>query len=184
MKIVFLSNGYCHHQVYLSRKLYELTNGQFRFFAMAPLTEKRKKLGYPEIKDDFVDLFDGKNQDMQNIIDSADVVIHGAAPEQWIANRKKLKKLIFRYSERPLKKGCQWYKYPYRFVKWHYFNPHKNPIYMLCASAYTAEDYHKFGLFNGECFKWGYFPECKRYSNINELISKKTRNEILWCGRF
>ena len=55
---------------------------------------------------------------------------------------------------------------------------------MLCASAYTAADYAKFGLFKGKCFKWGYFPECKRYESVDDLMSKKIKNEILWCGRF
>ena len=45
-------------------------------------------------------------------------------------------------------------------------------------------DYAKFGLFKGKCFKWGYFPECKRYESIEDLISRKIKNEILWCGRF
>ena len=53
---------------------------------------------------------------------------------------------------------------------------------MLCASAYTASDYAKFGLFKNKCYKWGYFPECKNY-DVDELISNKTKNSILWCAR-
>ena len=55
---------------------------------------------------------------------------------------------------------------------------------MMCSSAYTASDYAKFGLFKDKCFKWGYFPECKRYESIDALMNSKIKNEILWCGRF
>lgn len=55
---------------------------------------------------------------------------------------------------------------------------------MLCASAYTAADYAKFGLFKNKCFKWGYFPEVRKYDDIDYLIQNKKNNSILWCGRF
>lgn len=184
MKIVFLSNYYNHHQAYLSRKLYEFVGNDYKFIASMKLTDERKKLGYPELDDDFVIVCDEKNEDIQKLIDEADVAIVGSFPEAWIENRKKSGKLIFRYMERPLKQGFQLWKYPYRFLKWHKQNPRKAPIYVLCASAYTAVDFSKFGLFRKKCFKWGYFPECKRYENIGNLISGKVKNEILWCGRF
>lgn len=184
MNIVFLSNFYNHHQAYISRKLYELTDGNYRFIASSSLDDSRKKMGYPELEDRFVIVFDGKDSTVQDMIDSADVVICGSSPEEWIANRKKQRKLIFRYSERPLKQGFQWWKYPYRYYQFHKNNPMGAPIYMLCASAYTQTDYSRFGLFKGRSFKWGYFPECKHYENIDDFIAKKTKNEILWCGRF
>ena len=55
---------------------------------------------------------------------------------------------------------------------------------MLCASAFTAGDYAKFGLFRGRCYKWGYFPETIRYPSIDDLIDRKAKATILWCGRF
>lgn len=184
MKIVFLSNFYNHHQASLSKKLYELTCGEYRFIASTTLTDERKKLGYPELEDNFVITYDGVNSDVQNLIDAAEVVIFGSAPERWIENRKKQGKLIFRYSERPLKKGFEWWKYPYRFFKWHQKNPSNARIYMLCASAYTSVDYSRFGLFKNKSFRWGYFPECKIYDKVDELFSQKNKNELLWCGRF
>ncbi len=47
----------------------------------------------------------------------------GSAPEalaQWAARRCKL---LFRYSERPLKDGNPPAKFLPRFLKWHYYNP-------------------------------------------------------------
>lgn len=184
MKIVFLSNFYNHHQAFLSKKLYELTEGDYRFIAEKKLTKGKKELGYPELYDNFVIIYDSDSKAAQEFIDKADAVIVGSAPEEWIENRKKQGKLIFRYSERPLKNGFELWKYPYRFLKWHKQNPRKAQIYMLCASAYTAFDFSKFGLFKNKCFKWGYFPECKRYDDIMGLMNGKIKNEILWCGRF
>ena len=59
-----------------------------------------------------------------------------------------------------------------------------NPIYMLCASAYTAGDYHKLGLFKNRTYHWGYFPETKRYDDMDRLFDNKKKTNILWCGRF
>ena len=185
MKIVFLSNHYNHHQAYISKKLYELTDGQYRFIASkADMSDSRKKLGYLELKDEFVVTYNGMDENIKYVIDSADIAIIGSAPEAWIENRKKMGKLTFRYVERPLKKGNQLWKYPVRFLKWHKQNPRKANIYILCASAYAFSDYLKFGLFKGKAFKWGYFPECKRYQNLDSLLNGKLKNEILWCGRF
>ena len=54
---------------------------------------------------------------------------------------------------------------------------------MLCASAYTASDYASVGMYKGRTFKWGYFPEVKKY-NIDHLLSQKRKNTLRWCGRF
>lgn len=40
------------------------------------------------------------------------------------------------------------------------------------------------GMFKNKSYTWGYFPDFKKYSNINDLIKKKDTQEILWCGRF
>ena len=55
---------------------------------------------------------------------------------------------------------------------------------MLCASAYTAPDYARYGLFRGKAFRWGYFPEVKRYPAFQDMIEAKEPKSILWAGRF
>lgn len=187
MKIVFLSNYYNHHQAHISEAFYKITGGSYRFIETGTISEERKKLGYKVLTDRFVINYNENDEiaaKAQELIDNADILIVGAAPEKLIYKRKKSMKLIFRYSERPLKKGFQWWKYPLRWHRWHSDNPKGSPIYMLCASAYTALDYSKFGLFKNKTYKWGYFPGCKRYDSIEGLISGKKKNEILWCGRF
>jgi glycosyltransferase involved in cell wall biosynthesis len=187
VKILFLSNFYNHHQAYVSRELYKQTNGQYRFVATEKMPDERKKLGYLSIQDEFVVQYgesDERDLQIQQWIDEADAIIIGSAPEYLIENRKKMRKAILRYSERPLKNGFQWWKYPLRYFSWHLKNPYKSPIYMLCASAYTASDYAMYGLFKNKTFKWGYFPRCVHYEDVEQMILKKNPTEILWCGRF
>jgi len=117
-------------------------------------------------------------------IRDADAVIAGSAPEAMLKQRIKEGKLIFRYAERPLKKGDQLHLYLPRFLRWYLQNPPGKPIYILAASAYTARDFGMFGLFRGKTFKWGYFPEVKQYPDVAELLGKKDPKKILWCGRF
>jgi glycosyltransferase involved in cell wall biosynthesis len=112
------------------------------------------------------------------------VVIFGSAPYKMIQKRVKDNKLTFRYSERPLKTGLEWWRYPDRFLRWHRMYPQRKNVYLLCASAYAASDYAKFLMFKGRSYKWGYFPEVKRYENVDALLEKKTPKSILWAGRF
>lgn len=184
MKIIFLSNYYNHHQAFLSNEI----NNQctdYLFIETDKMSEERKKLGYhlSSFPDYVKKVSEYDNHTLIKLINNADVVIIGSAPEYLIEERKKQGKLIFRYSERILKKIIfEPIKYPIRYYRFHKNNSKDSNIYMLCASAYTASDYAKFGLFKNKCYKWGYFPECKNY-DINELISNKTQNSILWCAR-
>lgn len=187
MKIVFVSNFFNHHQEFISDKLYELTEGSYRFIATSAVPEERKNLGYSEdIAPYVIQCHDDaeENPAIQQMIDEAEVVIFGSAPEILLRNRKNEKKLVFRYSERPLKNGNQLWKYPIRWFRWNRDNPAGAPIYMLCASAYTAPDYWRFGLFRNRTLRWGYFPECRRYDEFEEMLSRKDPMELLWCGRF
>ena len=186
MKIVFLSNFYNHHQAFISRKLYELTDGNYYFISTEDVPCERKKLGYQDSVGPFVISYHSgliSAKEAQRHIDSADIVIVGSAPEHLLDYRKRKRKIILRYSERPLKIGGQCWKYPIRWYRFHKNNPKSVPIYVLCASAYAASDYSNFGLFTERTYKWGYFPECRKY-DIDGLLSKKKTNTILWCGRF
>ena len=187
-KIVFVSNYFNHHQKYLSEELFKLTNGSYCFIETEPIEEERLKMGWGEnetpdyVKQSYIS--DEKLRECRDIIGNADCIITGSAPEFLLDNRKKSGKLIFRYSERLLKKGFEPFKYPLRYLRFHKNTPKNANIYLLCASAYTAADYAKFGLFKNKAFKWGYFPETKKHEDINALISSKKKNSILWAGRF
>lgn len=184
MKIVFLSNFFNHHQKPFSDEIYQL-NPNYFFIETMNVPAEQKKMGY-EINNtpSYVLNYQKDENKCIQLIDNADVIITGSAPESLILNRKRNKKLIVRYSERPLRHGIEFLKYIPRFLNWHFLNPLGSPIYMLCSSAYTASDYRKFGLFCNKTYKWGYFTAFKEYENIYELISHKKKNTIIWVARF
>lgn len=186
-KIVFISNFFNHHQKPFSDAMYAQIADGYLFVETEEMTDERKKMGWGEEKlpqyvvQNYVS--NEKAEECQRMIDDADCVIIGSAPNYLVENRIRQGKLVIRYSERPLKKGFEWWKYPYRYMKWHKRYPKKANVYMLCASAYTAGDYAKFGLFKKRCYKWGYFPAVKHYDDIDKIIELKRPASILWVAR-
>ena len=168
----------------VSDALYKKTNGDYYFICMQAMDEERKKLGYETIARDYVLDYYKYSKKCEQLIISADCVIFGDAPYSVLSKSVAGGKILFHYSERLLKNGFQWWKYPYRFIKLRKKYPAKANMYLLCAGAYVAADYAKFGLFKNRSFKWGYFPETRVYKNVDGIIEKKEQNSILWAGRF
>lgn len=182
MKIAVVSNYLNHHQIPLANAF---SGADYTFIQTGKMSEERKKLGYgmDETPAYLLDFAEQPDKARQIILD-ADLVIAGSAPEELLKPRIKAGKLIFRYAERPLKQGLEMHKYLPRLLRWHQKNPGGKPIYMLCASGYTAGDYRKFGLFRGRSYRWGYFPQTHRYDDPAAMMEKKDPTHILWCGRF
>lgn len=182
MNIVFLSNYFNHHQKPLSDALARYAD--YTFVATQPITQERLVLGWGTEEPEYVCHYDREPHRVDALLARADTVIVGTAPEKLIRSAIAHNKLVLRYSERPLKKGNEWKKYLPRLVKWRLQNPVGKNIFMLCASAYTSGDYAQFGLFRGKAFRWGYFPETRKYEDLSALLSQKEPSSILWCGRF
>ena len=185
MQIVFLSNYYNHHQFALSQKFYQLSEGNYYFIETSSMSKERKNLGYNvDGYPDYVKRYCTEKQSYISIINEADIVIFGSAPYKMIKERLKQGKLCFLYSERIYKTRFKWYEFPFRLVKYFFKFGRYNNLYLLCASAYTASDYSKTLTFLNRAYKWGYFPEVKRYDNIEKLLEIKQAASILWVGRF
>ena len=187
MKVVFVSNYYNHHQSAISEEFFKQTNGQYRFIQTEPMEEERRNMGWGNngLPSFVMESYKDKETYKQcvELINNADVVIAGSAPEKIIRKRIRSGKLVFRYSERIYKNKKKLLQLPLRFIKYHFDNyPYKN-VYMLCASAYAARDYAITGMFKGKTFKWGYFPAVKKYDDIEKLIDDKTPASILWVAR-
>lgn len=184
MKIVYLSWFFNHHFSALSDVLWEKTNKNYWFIETMDIPGEQRRLGYHDFERPYLlNLKDHREQILQ-VLQDADVVVTGSAPEWLVRHRLKTGKLTFRYAERPLNKGPELWKYPIRLVRWNWRNPFWKPIYLLCASGYTSSDYARFGMFRNRAYQWGYFPEAKRYENLEALLEGKGKNHILWCGRF
>lgn len=183
MKIVFLSNYFSHHQRPLSDVLKKQSN--YHFIATADMTQERRDLGWGyDNEPEYVCYYPLDPERAEAIIAEADVVIAGSAPEFLVRGCILRGQLVFRYSERPLKNGSEPVKYLPRLLRWHWRNPIGKKIYLLCASGFAAADYSCFGLFRGKSYRWGYFPETKKYEDFSQLLANKNKASILWVGRF
>ena len=185
MQIVYLSNYFNHHQKPLSDSLYQILGDDYHFVSTTVLPEFRKSLGYEEPVSPYVLRY---NEDTKAMIDrmiiGADVVIYGEAPMSIIKARILSGKLTLRDDESR-------YKNPNRYLKWPVYTYNSlwlNKCYLLAASAYAPIDYMLSGMNPKKCFKWGYFTEIKRYSDIDSLMQNKSLRKsgkinILWVGR-
>lgn len=185
MKFVFLSNYFNHHQLPLCENLYRVLGSGFTFVATEPIVPARLKQGYSDMNSQYSFVVrsyesDAQLQLAQHLTDEADVVIIGSAPMTFLENRLRQNKLTFLYSERMYKSGYEAWKWPVRMWRfWKKYSRHKS-LYLLCASAYTAWDYARTYTFLNKTYRWGYFPEVRRY----DVLPTKTPSSILWAGRF
>ncbi len=189
MKIVFLSNYFNHHQSSLSNSFVKNEDIEYFFVSTEAMSKERKALGYRDLDHsaDFVlCAYEGGESERKafEICDEADVVITGSAPDKFIRKRLKAGKLTFRYSERIFKIIPPKHQMPLRKLECFFKHGRYKNLYMLCASAYTAGDFAKTGNFIGKTYKWGYFPEVKKYDSIEKIIENKKSCSLLWVGRF
>lgn len=191
MQVTFFSNFLNHHQLPLCTELFEHSNVDFKFVATEPVPEERLKLGYHNMNDQYTFVLNAYNssEDFNKAIilgNNSDVVIFGSAPYLFVKKRIKENKLTFIYSERIFKKGKIKILNPVTLASLllkHTLNRNKN-LYLLCASAYTSSDFSLVGSYKNKAYKWGYFPEVKKY-NVNKLMSNKLHivPKIVWVGR-
>lgn len=196
MKITFYSVFLTHHQVPFCLEMQKRYGDGFKFVATQKITDERLKLGYKDLDYDYdfvVRAYENK-ESYQKAFDLAlesDIVIMGTTDSDvYIQERLKQDKFTIRYRERIFKAGVlktllDKQKRNDVYIKHIKYRKNKN-LYIICASAYGANDCAKLNIYKNKVFKWGYFPENKKH-NIDELIEKKEQNEvpyIVWAGRF
>lgn len=186
--MLFLSNAFTPHQKPLSFSFDALFR-DYKFIECNNIDKSKLPQGWKENEmPDFVvdnESFLDFNKQYMESIENDDVVIVGAASDKLIAKRLNNGKLTFKYAER-LYKGdltfLQWIR-AYIGTYFHYIRFRKHNFFVLCSSAYTCADLNKMFTFKDRCFKWGYFPETKRYDHIKEIIDEKENKSLLWCAR-
>lgn len=188
MQIVLVTNRLTHHQTPLCMAMQDEAV-EFRVVVCQPIAQGREH-AYPDYRPYggfLVERYAGPEEYRlaQELIDSADVVIIGSAPISLVENRLKQNRLTFRYSERFYKQKRSLWQLPRDFLAaWkHHGRFQRYPLYMLCASAYTATDAARFGSYKGRCYKWGYFPRTIVYDDVEQLLDGKEPNRLLWVGR-
>ena len=199
MRITYVSNYMNHHQLPFSLEILRQENIEYKFIALKAIPQERLDIGYDDMNHKYSFVLcaydsEEKMHQAEKLIDDADVAIYGSCPDSLIMRRTNKGKLCFKFSERYFKEGTGVLQIPHNFVSaWKHLKPFENkPLYFCCSSAYTAADLNRYTNFKGRTFKWGYFPETKRY-NLTELMEKKLsvtsggwkrpQASILWAGR-
>ena len=190
MKVAFFTNFINHHQVHVADELYKALGSDYVFVATEEIPQSFKNNGYPDYSDRPYLLkayLDENRTKAIQLAEEVDVMIIGAAPEMYVDRRLALNKLTLRYNERWFKDGYHHLISPRAL--WYYYNHHtkyrKHNLYMLCASAFTANDVAKVFAYPNKCFKWGYFTRVDEL-DIDKCLLEK-RNDvvhIMWCARF
>ena len=189
MHIVIASNFLNHHQLPLCRAFCAMPDVEFTFIATVPIEQERLQMGYADMDHAYefcLCAYDGAENERKalEICRNCDILIVGSAPDRYVRVRNSKQKVTFFYSERLFKeKGLSLKTIP-RWIKSVMKKPLYKNAYLLCASAFAAEDYAKTGNFKGRAFKWGYFPEVK-HMDIDALMEKKVHDvpRLLWVGR-
>lgn len=165
LSISFFSNFFNAHQLPVARELDAESGIDYAFVAMKRVDglEGRACLNddYPFVIKQYLGGSEAKDA-MAHAVDD-DIVVFGdmAGDESYVRARAKTGKPFFRYSERLLKRGDWWALVPpKRYRTFDRFTRYNDcPMYVLCASGYTARDLGKFGFPVERCLKWGYFPQ-------------------------
>lgn len=187
MKVTFVSNYINHHQIPLSNVLFRELGKDYTFIQTEKMEEERVLLGWglsslPE----YVRCSYKEPELCANLIMESDIVIWGGLEaEDMLEPRLQAGKPVIRYSERLYKEG-QWKAISPRGLRKKYLDHtryRKSPVYLLCAGAFVASDFHIIRAYPDKMFKWGYFPECMQY-DVDALMAGKVPEEILWAGRF
>ncbi len=198
--LTFFSNYFNHHQKALCDAWYSILGDGFTFVETEPMEDFRSEMGWGESAGApyVLRTYKGKEAEKKalKLSEQSDLVIMGTAPERFIEERLSQGKIVFRYSERPLKEGFIKFFIPRLTVKYIHLHVQNRSrrIYVLAASAYTAWDYKRmFNSYPEKIYKFGYFPEHIVYDE-DELFERKEEAAlteygdrqvptILWEGR-
>ena len=188
--LVFVSNYINHHQIPFCNALYRMLGERFCFIQTEEMEAERIQLGWngAELPEYVICSYREPEECRKRILESRVVLFGGVDEEAFIAPRLEAGLPVIRYAERPYKTG-QWKMISPRGLckKYHdHTRYRKAPVYLLCAGAYVASDYHLFGAYPGKMLRWGYFPEVKEY-DVEQLLHQKGSMRgmpyLFWAAR-
>lgn len=190
MRFTFVSNYINHHQKPFCDAMYAVLGEEFTFIATMPMEAERVAMGWDTSLSSlpYVKLL-YENPELESLIMDSDVVLFGWSEREDIAQKRLLSgKVTMRVSERLYRDGRYKAISPRGLIaKYHEHIRFRNKdVYLLCAGAYTAEDFALIHAYPGKMLKWGYFPPLRRYEE-GELQAKKDLFggiQIVWAGRF
>lgn len=190
MTFTFVSNYINHHQQPFCDAMYERLGDDFKFVATMPMEQERVDMGWdtglndlPYVKHLYED------PSCEQLIYDSDVVLIGWSEREDIAQKRLGSgKLTMRVSERLYRTGTYKAISPRGLIaKYKEHIRYRNkPVFMLCAGAYAAADFHMIHAYPDKMLKWGYFPPFIEYDadEIDRRLSDPECVQIIWVGRF
>lgn len=197
MTVTFVSNYINHHQIPFSDACYRELGEGYHFIQTEAMEEERVVMGWGTEgeKLPYVKCLYEEEELCRELILESDVVVFGWIQREDLLNvtemiQKRLEKgkPSFRLSERLYREG-QWKAVSPRGLLKKYKDHtrfRKEQVYLLCAGAYVASDFHIVRAYPDKMFRFGYFPETVTYAE-EELKNKKRQDgkvHIVWAGRF
>lgn len=188
MKLIYYSSVMNHHQRCLCDAFYALLGEDFRFVQTMPMERQRIELGYQQEEAPYViKSYESEEKQIraEKLAVEADVMLAAVFPVKLLYERMRQNKLTFRHIETYFKRGTYRLLSPNAMrIAWMEHTRYRaKPLYLLCASAYTARDVKLFGAYPGKKFKWGYFPPLETTDDVNAERRGNEKTEFLWCGR-
>lgn len=174
--VVFVSNYINHHQIPFCSAMHRLLEGRFLFVQTEAMEEERVRMGWhEEERPSYVRCFYEEEEFCRREIFDCDLLLFGGTDEEcYISERLAAGRPIVRYSERLYKTG-QWKAVSPRGLRKKYRDHtryRRAAVYLLCAGAYVASDFHIVRAYPGKMYCWGYFPETRYYS-LHKLMEEK-----------
>lgn len=165
--VVFVSNYINHHQIPFCNAMHRLLEGRFLFIQTQAMEEERIQMGwYAGERPSYVRCFYEEESFCRRAISDCDILLFGGTDdESYVAGRLEAGRPVLRYSERLYKTG-QWKAVsPRGLVKKYrdHTRYRRSAVYLLCAGAYVASDFHIVRAYPGKIYCWGYFPETRHY---------------------
>lgn len=200
MLVSIYSNFYNHHQKPLAEELIKIVGkDNFRFIATEAVPQERIEMGYSDMNRDYsyvLPVYESEEntKKAEKLLEESDIVLIGTVTDDYLKRRLNTGKITFKTSERYFKEGLSLHQMPHNFLSAmrhiKRYECYRN-YYYLCMSAFTAFDVNKYADYQDRTFKWGYFPEAKRY-DVADMMSRKLsvksgwkhpKVSILWVGR-
>lgn len=190
MTFTFVSNYINHHQQPLCDAIYEKLGDDFTFVATMPMEQERVDMGWDTSLSELPyvrKLYD--DPACEQLIYDSDVVLFGWSEREDIAQKRlNSGKVTLRVSERLYREGTYKAISPRGLIaKYKEHIRYRNAaVFMLCAGAYAAADFHMIHAYPEKLLKWGYFPPFIEYDvdEIDRRLESAGTKQIIWVGRF
>lgn len=189
--IVFISNFLSIHQIETHNALLKEYGNRYHFISLESTMSEHQVYNpnYDKSLPNEVKryLSDKDREYADQLMEEADVVIYGNAPDSILKKIRKYDKIIIQCSERLFKqsKYQEWGIHDILSTLKHKVPYKKYQQFCLTYSSYTAYDYDLINYNVNKCVNWGYWVKGSTYSDYSELLPLKQNNtiQILFVNR-